>query len=157
MFRIQQDLNLSNKKTIVLAQDLRLATGSREAVELGFQENLVIHSHVLDDLLDEIQISYVRVDKDTKVREHFSRPKLYAMITRVSWLGIERKVTLAGFNTILIKIGINGDGVFLKFCMSIFDINNLVFRIESGLSKKFKDSGVITTFLIAAIPDVPDN
>ena len=145
MFRIQQDLNLSNKKTIVLAQDLRLATGSREAVELGFQENLVIHSHVLDDLLDEIQISYVRVD----------RPKLYAMITRVSWLGIERKVTLAGFNTILIKIGINGDGVFLKFCMSIFDINNLVFRIESGLSKKFKDSGVITTFLIAAIPDVP--
>ena len=79
------------------------------------------------------------------------------MITRVSWLGIERKVTLAGLNTILIKIGINGDGVFLKFCMSIFDINNLVFRIESGLSKKFKDSGVITTFLIAAIPDVPDN
>ena len=84
LFRIQQDLNLSNNKTIVLAQDLRLATGSREAVELGFQENLVIHSHVLDDLLDEIQISYVRVDKDTKVREHFSRPKLYAMITRVS-------------------------------------------------------------------------
>ena len=41
--------------------------------------------------------------------------------------------------------------------MSIFDINNLVFRIESGLSKKFKDSGVIMTFLIAAIPDVPDN
>ena len=73
MFGIQQDLNLSNKQAIVLAQDLRLATGSGAAVEKGFQENLVIHSHVLDDLFDEIQISYVRVDNDTKVREHFKQ------------------------------------------------------------------------------------
>ena len=80
LFGIQQDLNLSNKQTIVLAQDLRLATGSRAAVEKRFRENLVIDSHVLDDLFGEIQISYVRVDKDIKIREHFKQAQLYAMI-----------------------------------------------------------------------------
>ena len=44
LFGIQHDLNLSNKQTIILAQDLRLATGSRVAVEKDFQEKLVIHS-----------------------------------------------------------------------------------------------------------------
>ena len=52
-------------------------------------------------------------------------------------------------NSLLIKIGIDESGGFLKFCMSIFDINNFVSKNESGLSKKLKDSGVKKTFLCA--------
>ena len=42
LFGIQQDLNLSNKQK-----------------KKGFQENVDIHSHLLDDFFDEIQTSYV--------------------------------------------------------------------------------------------------
>ena len=65
--------------------------------------------------------------------------------------------SLEDCNFLLIKIGIDrGDG-FLKFCTSALDNDNLVSKNESGLSKNFKDSGVKKTFLIAVVPDVPQN
>ena len=64
LFGIQTDL--SNKQTKVLAQDLRVATGSRKGVESGFIESLVEHSHRLDEYFKEVKISYVKVDKVTK-------------------------------------------------------------------------------------------
>ena len=65
--------------------------------------------------------------------------------------------SLEDCNFLLIKIGIDrGDG-FLKFCTSVVDNDNLVSKNESGLSKNFKDSGVKKTFLIAFVPDVPQN
>ena len=117
---------LATKKAIVLAQDLRLATGSRAAVEKRFLENLVIHSHVLDDLFDKIQINYVRVDKDTKVREHFKNATVISNdLPRLVDLVLKKR-SLEDCNSLLIKIGIDGGGGFLKFYMSVFDINNLV-------------------------------
>ena len=125
----------------------RLATGSRAAVEKGFQENLVIHSHVLDDLFDE----------DIKVREYFKQATVICNdLPRLVDLELKKR-SLEDCNSLLIKIGIDGGGGFLKFCMSIFDINNLVSKNESSLSKKFKDSGVKKRFLITAVPDVPEN
>ena len=41
--------------------------------------------------------------------------------------------------------------------MTIFDINRLVSKNKSCLSKKLKGSGIKKTFLIAAVPDVPEN
>ena len=157
LFGMQQDLNLSNKQTIVLAQDLRLATGSKTAVEKGFQENIVIHSHVLDDLFEELKISYLRLDKDTKVRENFEQATVVCNdIPRLVDLVLEKR-SLENCHSPLIKISIDGGGGFLKFCMSIFDIDNLVSKNKTGLSKKFKDSGVKKVFLIAVAPDVPEN
>lgn len=157
LFGIQQDLNLSNKQTIALAQDLRLVTGSRTAVEKGFQEKIVIHSHVLDELFEEVKLSYVRVDKDTKVRENFEQATVVCNdISRLVDL-VMKKRSLENCNSLLIKIGIDGGGGFLKFCMSIFDIDNLVSINKTGLSKKIKDSGVKKVFLIGAVPDVPEN
>ena len=71
-----------------------------------------------------------------------SRPKLYAMIlTRLVYL-ILNKSSLEDCNSLLFKTGIDVGGSFLEFYMSIFDINNLAFKNESGLSKKFRDSRV---------------
>lgn len=73
LFGMQPDLNLSNKQTIVLAQDMRLATRFKTAVEKEFQEKIVIHSHILDDLFEGLKISHLRLDKDTKVSENFEQ------------------------------------------------------------------------------------
>ena len=71
-----------------------------------------------------------------------SRPKLYVMIlTRLVYL-ILKKRSLEDCNSLLFKAGIDVGGSFLKFYMSIFDINNFAFKNESGLSKRFKDSRV---------------
>ena len=93
------------------------------------------------------------VDKDTKVREHFKQATVLCNdLPRLVDLVLKKR-SLEDCNSLLIKIGIDGGGDFLTFCMSVFDISNLVF----GLSKKFKDSGAKKTFLIAAVPDVPEN
>ena len=130
LFGIQQDLNLSNNQIIVLAQDLRLATGSRAAAEKGFQENLVIHSHVLDDLFDEIQISYVCIDKDTKVREHFKQATVICNhLPRLVDLVLKKR-SLEDCNSPLIKIGLDEGGGFLKFCMSIKLCGKILYPTE---------------------------
>ena len=157
LFGLQQDLGLSNTQTRVLAQDLRLATGSRKAVEPEFKESLTKHSHCLDEYFEEMKISYVRVDKDTKVRENFEQstvvcndlPKFVDLVLR--------KRSLENSEFLLVKVGIDGGGGFLKICLSIFDIDNPVSANKTGLSKKFKDSGVKKVFLIAVVPDVPEN
>ena len=58
---------------------------------------------------------------------------------------------------IIISVGIDGGGGFLKICMSIFDINDPFPHAQSGLAKKFIESGVKRVFLIGIVPDVPDN
>ena len=45
----------------------------------------------------------------------------------------------------------------IKICLSVFDMDNLVSGSKVGLSKKFKDSGVKRVFLVAAVPDTPEN
>ena len=45
----------------------------------------------------------------------------------------------------------------IKICLSVFDMDNLVSGSKVGLSKKFKDSGVKGVFLVAAVPDAPEN
>ena len=59
--------------------------------------------------------------------------------------------------SLLVKVGIESGGGFLKICLSVFDMDNLVSGSKIGLSKKFKDSGVKTVFLVAAVPYVPEN
>ena len=68
-----------------------------------------------------------------------------------------QKRSLENSESLLVKVGIDGGGDFLKICLSVFDIDNLVSGNKVGLSKKFKDSVVKKVFLIAAVPDVPEN
>ena len=73
LFGFQSDLGLSNRQTRLLAQDLRVAAGSGKAVEHGFKESLTKNSHTVDEYFKELKINYLRVDKDTKVSEHFEQ------------------------------------------------------------------------------------
>ena len=60
-------------------------------------------------------------------------------------------------NSVLIRIGIDGSGGFLKICMSIFDINNPFPCVQGGISRKLKESGVQKIFLLAVVPEVSEN
>ena len=74
----------------------------------------------------KLAMYYVRVDKDTKVIEHFKQVTvIWSDLPRLVDLVLKKR-SLEDFNSLLIKIGIDEGGGFLKFCMSLFDINNLV-------------------------------
>ena len=68
-----------------------------------------------------------------------------------------QKTSLENSKSLLVKVGIDSGGGFLKICLSVFDMDNLVSGSKVGLSKKFKDSGLKKIFLVAAVPDVPEN
>ena len=68
-----------------------------------------------------------------------------------------KKRSLENSKSLLVKVGIDNGCGFLKICLSIFDMDNLVPGSKVGLSKKFKDSRVNKVFLIAAVPDVTEN
>ena len=71
LYDIQQDLDLSNTQTRVLAHDLRIASGSRKVVESGFKEKLTSHS--MDDYFEENKIKYIQINKETKVSENIEQ------------------------------------------------------------------------------------
>ena len=58
-----------------------------------------------------------------------------------------KKRSLENSESLLIRVGI----------MSIFDIDEPLSAKRTGLSKRFKDPGVKKVFLIAVVPDVPEN
>ena len=68
-----------------------------------------------------------------------------------------QKTSLENSKSLLVKVEIDSGGGFLKICLSVFDMDNLVSGSKVGLSKKFKDSGLKKIFLVAAVPDVPEN
>ena len=72
-FGLQADLGLSNEQTRLLAQNLRVATGLRKAVEHGFRESLTKNSHTVNEYFKELNIYYLRVDEDTMMSEHFEQ------------------------------------------------------------------------------------
>lgn len=84
-----------------------------------------------------MQISRVGADKDIKVRKHFRQITIiYNDLPRLVDLVLKKR-SLEDCNFVLIKIRIDGGGSVLKFCMSIFGINNLLSKNKSGLSKNF--------------------
>ena len=58
---------------------------------------------------------------------------------------------------ILIRIGLDGGGGFLKICLSLFDLYASESKSTKTLSKKFKDSGVKKVFIIGVAPNTPEN
>ena len=53
---------MSNRQTRLLAQDLRVAAGSRKAVGHGFKESFTKNSHTVDEYFKELKVKYLRVE-----------------------------------------------------------------------------------------------
>ena len=66
-----------------------------------------------------------------------------------------QKRSLETSKSLLVKVGIDGGGGFIKIDLSDFDMENLLSSSKVGLSKKFKDSGLKKVFLVTAVPKCP--
>ena len=103
------------------------------------------------------KIIYRRENKETKVSENFEQSTVMCNNVPDFIDVILRERLLEDKDSVLIRIGIDGGGGFLKICLSIFDINGPFSNVQSGVSNKFKESGVKKIFLIAIVPNVPEN
>ena len=76
---------------------------------------------------------------------------------------IDRVIEERGINEndMLIRVGMDGGGGFMKMCVSIFELNSNNQSKKSGygkrLGERFKDSGVKKLMVIAIVPDVQEN
>ena len=148
---IQQDLQLSDTRVRTLAQDIRIA------IAPGLRAKLVENSHRFDEYFEAYKIIYRRENKETKVSENFEQSTVMCNNVPDFIDVILRERLLEDKDSVLIRIGIDGGGGFLKICLSIFDINDPFSNVQSGVSNKFKESGVKKIFLIAIVPNMPEN
>ena len=137
-----------------LAEDLRLASGSRKVIEPNLIDNLYKINHELDHYFEVKSVRFCTElkGKPTKYyKEHAAickdLPGLIEKVIQTRNLDESRS---------LIRIGIDGGGGFLKICLSIFDLDIPSFSGKT-LSKKFKDSGVKKVLILAVTPDVQEN
>ncbi len=145
----------STRQSIELAHYLRAASGCKNIIESNFQQRVYEDNHQLDEFFGHDNILFVEEDKKKNATRRFTE---HAIITKdltglIDRVLIERKVRK---DDVLIKIGLDGGGGFLKICMSIFDLQSPV-PLPTTLSKNFKNSGVKKVFLIAIIPGVPED
>ena len=134
-----------------------MASGSRKAVEHGFKESLTKNSYTVYEYFKELKINYLQVNKNTKVNKPFEQSTIVCA-DRCKFVDLVLlKRSLENSKSLLVKVEIDSGGGFLKICLLVFDIDNLVSSSKVGLSKKFKDSGVKKDLSVVAVPDVPEN
>ena len=144
---IQQNLALSGTQTKILLHDLRLASGSRKIVEEYTLKTIRERNHRLDEFFELKELVYKREDKETKESKNVEVPTvvcsdLPALIEKIMDVrGREENV-----DSILVKISIDGGGGFLKFCISIFDIDDPSPKTSSTLTRKFLESPLLQIY-----------
>ena len=95
--------------------------------------------------------------RQTKLSDNFKQLIVVCKDLNALTDAILRKRGREEADSLLIKISIDGGGGFLKICQSIFDINDLLPKTNSAMSKKFLESGVKKVFIIRLVPDVNEN
>ena len=60
-------------------------------------------------------------------------------------------------DSLLLKVSIDGGSGFLKFCISIFDIDDPSPNSKTSLAKKFLESGVKRILIIGIAPNVSED
>ena len=124
MIGIQQDLQLSNKQVKVLFQDLRICTNSRKSVESNLREKLHEANHQLDEFFEVCQLVYRREDKEKKIEENFHQTTIgCSNLSGLIGAILEKRQRMEE-DSLLLRIGIDGGGGFLKICLSVFDIDD---------------------------------
>lgn len=171
MAQLQNDLNLSGNKTLKLASNLRYAHGRRFAVEGGLKKKLAEKDHVVDDFFSVQQVQFVKIEKEKIVQEDMRWTVLCKDVS-----GLIKKVKndrgICEEDEVLVKIGIDGGGGFLKICLSVFKTekeenpgvpskrrkrHSLEEGVTSGGHGQLKDSGVKRLLLLAVVPSVQEN
>ena len=149
LLHIQQRLNLSTRQMNKLSHDLKEA--SPKIIEKGAKQSLYEKNHSLDEFFDLRLLEYTETSSMSgKLKQEWT------VICRDLESFIDFVIQERGLqsDSVLIKIGIDGGGGFLKCCLSIFD------PVMDGQSRKndrdFKNSGVKKCFIIGIVPNIPE-
>ena len=109
----------------------------------------------LEDLFEVKKCNFVSVKEATNTRENYERELV--VCNDVEEL-VRRTIAERNLDDgdVLIRVGMDGGGGFMKICLSIFNINEMQ-KIDRKLESRFQDSGVKKTFIIALVPDEQEN
>ena len=145
--------NLLFKKSIVFLYFI----GTRKSVAPQTREEINASNHQLDSFFEIRSLPYRRENSESKVSEIFYQPTVVCndLPTLVNEIIVKR--ARQDTESLLVKVSIDGGGGFLKFCLSIFDINNP--QPKEGkyfVTKKFLESGVKKIFIIGIVPEVKE-
>ena len=154
---IQQDLNLTQTKTKVLLRGVRCVGGSKTIIEKNAYKTIQDRNHRLDEFFELRQLTYRRVDKEDQVAKNVEVPTIVCSDLPGLIEKVMEEREREDSESILIKISIDGGGGFLKFCTSIFDIEDPSPRMNTGMSRKFLESGVKRVLIIGLAPNVSED
>ena len=154
MNKIQINHNLSTRGLKGLAQDMRKESGSRRIIESGLLEKNHIKNHQLDDYFEIRNLSFHQTDKETKVVETIERPTVVCKDLS-GFIDFIIEARNLDPKSVALRIGLDGGGGFIKVCLSVFD-PEMNMR-GTCMSKLFKDTGVKKAFILALVPDTPEN
>ena len=152
---IGKNMNFSIRKTKELAQNIRTATGCRSVIERFADEKIRDDRHRLDDHFEYHNMLMIEVDAKKKTeRKYYEHTVLCKDVNAL----VEEVILVRNIepSSMFIRVGLDGGGGFLKFCLSIFDIDSLI-SPSSEVAKKYKDSGVKKALIIAISPEVQEN
>ena len=118
-----------------MAGDLRKSSGSRNLIEQGMMEAIYEKNRQINEYFEVKTCTFTTVNEKFKSRETFEQKvvlccNLDALIERMIR---ERNIDE---DNMLIRVGIDGGGGFLKVCLSVFDLRPTK---RSRLEEKFKD------------------
>ena len=154
--------NLSNKKTIGIAADLRAATRKRSLIEPGLKSHLVENNHSVDEFFKIERVIFNKTKKNVQSSSDQIIIHCKNVTDFIRYIKKKRDVS-----DVHLKFGIDGGGGFLKVCLSIQHIGteevsvegkNKRRKLQEGIAnKKFKDSGVKKIFILALAPYAQEN
>ena len=160
---IKKKLGLSNLKAKVLAQELRVATRDRGAVESDLATSLVKSNHYLEDLftMETVQVTGKASGKDGKDVEMEEKVLVYCtdVDELVLRLIVRRELDE---ESMTVKVGLDGGQGSLKIGMSIMrrEETTRAGRMlckEGVASKQCRLSSVNRLIILAMMLDAPEN
>ena len=159
---IQKDINLSNNKVLKMAENIRVSTGSRKIIEKDMKGKLRKLNHTLEDLFKTEKCTFVFENKAEKIKINVEQHVVFCkdLNNLINIMIEERNLNE---NDIIIRIGHDGGGGFVKICLSVFKLDSEEEGDEGGqeekkrLTQRFQDSGVKKAMVVACVPDIQEN
>ena len=118
---IQKDLSLSTRQVLTLAEDLRNSSGDKKMIEKNLGDKIRGFNRKLEDLFERRICNFVNVNEAQEVKDNFQQH--FVVCNNINTL-IDKIIEESSLNeeNILIRIGLDGGGGFVKTCLSLFDI-----------------------------------
>lgn len=151
---MQVALNLSDNQTRTATKILIKSTGNKKIVEKNIVKKMSNFTHATDDFFEFCSFEFTN-EINNKIAKFERQAVVCKNLRKFIDFVIQRRNTYDYH----LKFGVDGEGKFLKFCLSIQ--STVIGDVLSNACKKtrssFRDSGVKKLFIIAIAQNVQEN